>query len=162
MTTGRASPMILEMRGPAHPAGNVGPVTTDLPESPPALRPVPRERTFLGDSVTDEFAWLAEKENPDAIAYLEAENTWTGKATAHLEDLRTTLFDEIRTRTQETDLSVPSRKGAYWYYTRTVEGRQYVIHCRVAVRPGEMDPPDGQTDGEEVLLDGNELAEGRE
>jgi oligopeptidase B len=129
--------------------------------APPTVRPVPAERTHHGDTVTDEFAWLADKDNPETIAYLEAENAWTKKATEHLVDLQQTLFEEIKGRTLETDLSVPSRKGAYWYYTRTEEGKQYGIQCRVAVRPGEVDPPE-QKDGEEILLDGNALAEGKD
>jgi oligopeptidase B len=136
-------------------------VTTELPASPPTARRVPSERTHHGDTVTDEFAWLAQKDDPDTIAHLEAENAWTDRATAHLAALRDKVFGEIKTRTQETDLSVPTRKGAYWYYTRTEEGKQYGIHCRVAVRPGETDPPMGDNPGEEVLLDGNALAEGR-
>ncbi|MEU8240511.1 S9 family peptidase [Actinoplanes missouriensis] len=132
-------------------------------EAPPTAHQSPSERTFHGDTVTDEFAWLMNKEDPATIAYLEAENAWTESATAHLDDLRKKVFQEIRSRTQETDLSVPTRKGAHWYYTRTVEGKQYGIHCRVPVRPGETDPPmDAEKPGEEVLLDGNELAEGKE
>jgi oligopeptidase B len=127
---------------------------------------VPTERTHHHDTVTDEFAWLADKDNPDTVAYLAAENAWTERATAHLAGLRETLFEETRRRTRETDLSVPSRKGGYWYYTRTAEGRQYGIHCRRAVRPGETDPPatgdGGPLVGEDVLLDGNKLAEGNE
>jgi oligopeptidase B len=136
-------------------------VTTELPETPPTVRQVPAERSKHGDSVTDEFAWLADKDNPETLAYLEAENAWTKKATAHLVDLQNTVFEEIKSRTQETDLSVPSRKGGYWYYTRTVEGKQYGIQCRVAVKPNETDPPEEKT-GEEVLLDGNVLAEGKD
>src|SRR4029453_14653293 len=132
-----------------------------MPTSPPTVRQAPAERTHHGDTVTDDYAWLAQKDNPDTIAYLEAENAWTKKATAHLERLRETVFGEIKSRTQETDLSVPSRKGAYWYYTRTEEGKQYGIHCRVAVEPGQTDPPMGDNPGEEVLLDGNALAEGQ-
>jgi oligopeptidase B len=132
------------------------------PDSPPALRQVPHERTFHGDTVNDEYFWLIDKDDPQTPAYLESENTWTERATEHLADLRDTVFQEIKGRTQETDLSVPSRKGAYWYYTRTVEGKQYGIHCRVPVRPGQDDPPMGDDrPGEEVLLDGNELAEGK-
>ena len=135
---------------------------TTEPAAPPTVRRVPSERSHHGDTVIDEFAWLARKDDPDTIAYLEAENAWTERSTAHLADLRAAVFGEIRSRTQETDLSVPSRKGAYWYYTRTEEGKQYGIHCRVAVRPGETDPPMTDTDGEEVLLDGNALAEGKD
>jgi oligopeptidase B len=145
------------------PPGNVDRVTTESPEAPPAVRQVPFERTHHGDTVTDEFAWLADKENPETIAYLKAENAWTERATAHLAELRTTVFEEIKGRTQETDLSVPSRKGGYWYYTRTIEGKQYGIQCRVPAQPGETDPPMvGGIDGEEVLLDGNALAEGKD
>ena len=138
-------------------------MTTETPDSPPSVRQVLSERTFHGDTVTDEYAWLTDKDNPQTVAYLEAENAWTERATAHLAGLRDTVFNEIKSRTQETDLTVPSRKGGHWYYTRTVEGKQYGIHCRVAVRPGETDPPStADQPGEEVLLDGNALAEGKE
>jgi oligopeptidase B len=133
---------------------------------PPIAKTVQHERTFHGDTVIDEYAWLANKDDPDTIAYLKAENAYTEAATAHLAGLRETLFNEIRSRTQETDLSVPARKGGYWYYTRTVEGQQYGIYCRRPVQPGEVDPPstqDGQPlQGEQVLLDGNELAQGHD
>ena len=104
------------------------------------------------------------KDDPDTIAYLKAENAYTEAVTAHLAPLREQIFTEIKARTQESDLSVPVRKGGWWHYSRTVEGKQYAVHCRRAVRPGEVIPPmaeDGKPlDGEEVLLDGNELAAG--
>lgn len=132
----------------------------------PAAKRIPTERVHHGDTVIDEYAWLTDKDDPDTIAYLKAENEYTESATAHLAALRETVFSEIRKRTKETDLSVPSRKGGYWYYTRTVEGQQYGIHCRRVVRSGETDPPstdDGTPlDGEEVLLDGNQLAAGHD
>nr|WP_296067650.1 S9 family peptidase [uncultured Actinoplanes sp.] len=140
-------------------------MTTDKPDSPPSVRRVPHERSFHGDTVTDEYFWLADREDPQTVAYLEAENSWTERATAHLAELRETIFQEIKKRTQETDLTVPSRKGGYWYYTRTVEGKQYGISCRLPVRAGETDPPNPEEQplaNEEVLLDGNELAEGKE
>ncbi|HEX6872105.1 MAG TPA: S9 family peptidase [Micromonosporaceae bacterium] len=125
----------------------------------PVAKQVPIERTHHGDTVVDEYAWLADKDDPDTIAYLTAENAYTEARTADQASLRETIFNEIRTRTQETDLSVPARKHGYWYYTRTVEGQQYGIHCRRAVAPGEVDPPptgDGSPlPGEQVLLDGN-------
>jgi oligopeptidase B len=130
----------------------------------PVAKRVPVERTHHGDTVVDEYAWLADKDDPDTIAYLHAENAYTEAATEHLAPLRETLFDEIKRRTQEDDLSVPVRKGGFWYYTRTTEGQQYAIHCRRAVR--EEDPPtteDGSPlPGEQVLLDGNQLAEGHD
>ena len=153
--------MSTSARKPSDRPGNLGRVTTETPAGPPNVRPVPSERTHHGDTVIDPYAWLAKKDDPDTIAYLQAENAWTEKSTAHLRDLREKVFGEIKSRTQETDLSVPSRKGGYWYYTRTEEGKQYGIQCRVAVQPGQTDPPTTDTAGEEVLLDGNALAEGR-
>ncbi|WP_433501647.1 S9 family peptidase [Sphaerimonospora sp. CA-214678] len=126
----------------------------------PVAKKVPAERTHHGDTVIDEYSWLLNKDDPDTIAYLEAENAYTREMTAHLKDLQDTVFQEIKSRTLETDLSVPTRKGAWWYYGRTEEGKQYGIQCRVAadgdsppeLKAGEPLP------GEQVLLDGNELA----
>jgi oligopeptidase B len=130
-------------------------------EPPKALR-IPAERTHHGDTVVDSYAWLAVKDDPETMAFLKAENAYTEELTAGQEDLRAAIFDEIKTRTKETDLSVPVRKGGWWYYVRTIEGKQYALRCRRAVRPGEIYPPlpqDGAAlEGEEVLLDGNELA----
>ncbi len=129
---------------------------------PPAAKQVPAVRTYHGDSVTDPYAWLAFRDDPDTIAYLEAENAYTEALTAGETGLREAIFGEIKARTKETDLSVPNRKGGWWYYTRTVEGQQYALHCRRAVRPDDAGPPiaaDGQAlPGEEVLLDANALA----
>ena len=128
----------------------------------PAAARIPAERTHHGDTVVDEYSWLAGKENPATIAFLEAENAYAHTLTAAQAPLRDTIFAEIRARTQETDLSVPTRKGGWWYYSRTVEGKQYALHCRRAVRPSDTGPPGaadgGPLDGEEILLDGNELA----
>jgi len=120
--------------------------TVPSPESssaptPPIAKQVPTERTHHGDTVTDPYAWLADPKDPEVIAYLEAENAYTEALTAGLGDLRSAVFDEIRARTQETDLSVPVRKGNWWRYTRTVEGQQYSIQCRRLVRDGEVTPP---------------------
>ena len=136
-----------------------------IPVAPPTAKQVPHERSYHGDTVIDEYAWLADKDDPDTIAYLTAENAYTDAATAGLDQLRDQIYAEIKARTQESDLSVPVRKGRWWQYSRTVEGQQYGVHCRRAVRPGEVIPPlaaDGQPlDGEEVLLDGNQLAAGQ-
>ena len=141
-------------------------MTTDSPVSAPVAKRVPTERTHHGDTVIDDYAWLTDKDDPATIAYLEAENAFTEASTNHLAALRETLFTETRDRTKETDLSVPARKGDHWYYTRTVQGQQYGIQCRRLVRDGEVDPPipaDGEPlDGEEILLDGNAVAEGHE
>jgi oligopeptidase B len=129
---------------------------------PPAARLVRHERAHHGDTVVDEYAWLAGKDNPETIAYLEAENAYTAAMTAGQAGLRETIFGEIKGRTKETDLSVPARKGGWWYYTRTTEGRQYPVNCRCPAPPGQTAPPlvdeGGPLPGEQVLLDCNELA----
>jgi oligopeptidase B len=138
--------------------------TTPSSESPlpPTARRIPRERTFHGDTFVDEYAWLEEKDNPETIAFLEAENAYTEALTAGQAELRDAIFGEIKARTQETDLSVPNRKGGWWYYTRQVEGKQYAVFCRRAARPDDARPPmspDGSPlEGEQVLLDANEMA----
>ena len=110
----------------------------------------PHVRSVHGDETVDEYYWLLDRDDPDTIAYLEAENEHTAANTDHLAPLRERLFEEIRARVQETDLSVPTRRGPWWYVTRTEEGKQYPIFCR---RPA----PDDES-GEAVLIDGNELA----
>ena len=131
---------------------------------PPAAERIRHDRTFHGDTFVDEYAWLADKDNPETIAFLEAENAYTEAMTAGQAGLREAIFGEIKARTRETDLSVPTRKGGWWYYVRTVEGLQYPVFCRRAVRPDDAGPPISQDgaplDGEQVLLDGNELAGG--
>ncbi|GAA3144097.1 S9 family peptidase [Planomonospora alba] len=127
---------------------------------PPTAKKVPSERVHHGDTVIDPYAWLTVKDDPDTIAYLEAENAYTQQMTGHLKSLQETIFQEIKGRTLETDLSVPTRKGDWWYYSRTEEGKQYGIQCRLAadgdtppeLRAGEPLP------GEQIMLDGNELA----
>ncbi|WP_424536582.1 S9 family peptidase [Sphaerisporangium viridialbum] len=129
-------------------------------DTPPVAKKVPAERTHHGDTVIDDYAWLADKDNPDTVPYLEAENAFTQGETEHLQDLRETIFQEIKGRTLETDLSVPTRKGGWWYYSRTEEGKQYGIQCRL-LATGDTPPelkPGVALEGEQVLLDGNKLA----
>ena len=130
---------------------------------PPSAKRVAAERTHHGDTFIDDYSWLANKDDPETIAFLEGENAYTESLTAGEDKLREAIFSEIKSRTKETDLSVPVRKGGWWYYTRTVEGKQYAVRCRRAVRPDdEGRPPStedgGPLEGEEVLLDANELA----
>lgn len=126
----------------------------------------PTTRTHHGDVVTDPYEWLREKESPDVLAHLEAENDYTAARTDHLADLREQIVAEIKARTQETDLSVPTADGPWWYYSRTVEGQQYAIRARAPRADGEDTPPDlvpGEpVDGEQVLLDENVAAAGHE
>jgi len=129
---------------------------TSRPTPPvPARRPV--ELEAHGDVRIDDWYWLADKEDPAVIEHLVAENTYTEAVTAATADLRDQLFKEMVARIEETDLSVPARKGRWLYYSRTVEGSSYGIHCR---RPaGTGDEAEGD---EEVILDENILAEGHD
>ncbi|HEV2885352.1 MAG TPA: S9 family peptidase [Jatrophihabitans sp.] len=141
---------------------------SDQPQrpTPPVAARKPIERVHHGDTFVDDYEWLRDKADPEVIGYLEAENAYTEASTARLEPLRQRIFDEIVTRTKQTDLTVPSRRGGYWYYNRTVEGQQYPIHCRL---PAVGDAPPVIADeegggeplelaGEQVLLDGNQIA----
>ena len=136
-----------------------------MTEAPIAARR-PTTRTHHGDTVEDPYEWLRAKDAPDVIAHLEAENAHTEATTAHLADLRERLFQEIKGRVQETDLSVPTRRGEWWYYGRSEEGAQYGIHCRAAAGADDWTPPVLEpgvpVPGEIVLLDGNQEAEGHE
>ncbi|MGV0746866.1 S9 family peptidase [Mycolicibacter minnesotensis] len=141
-------------------------VSQTLP-GPPSAKRVDSTRTHHGDVFVDSYEWLRDKSDPAVIAHLEAENAYTDAATAHLEPLRQAIFDEIKARTKETDLSVPARRGDWWYYARTFEGKQYGVHCRCPISgPDDWDPP--QLDeataipGEQVLLDQNAEAEGHD
>ncbi|EYT59527.1 S9 family peptidase [Microbacterium sp. UCD-TDU] len=123
-------------------------------------------RTHHGDTFDDPYEWLRAKESAEVVSHLEAENAHTEAETAHLAALRERLFEEIKGRVQETDLSVPTRRGHWWYYSRTEEGAQYGIHCRAAAEPDDWTPPRLEpgvpVPGEVVLLDGNIEAEGHE
>jgi oligopeptidase B len=123
---------------------------TDLPP-PPAAAVLPRVDTLHGDVRVDDYHWLRERNDPDVIAYLEAENRYTDTVMAHTRALQDRLYDEILGRIQQTDLSVPDRIGPYYYYSRTEEGKQYPIHAR---KRGSLDAP------EEIMLDLNRMAEG--
>src|SRR4051812_47670310 len=137
------------------------------PTAPPVAPCVPVERTHHGDTVVDHYEWLRDKESAQTTAYLEAENAWTRARTAHFDDLVERIFGEIKARTQETDLSVPYRIGAWWYYDRSQEGKQYGASCRCPARgPEDWTPPrlaaDVEVPGEEVLIDADRLAEGHD
>jgi oligopeptidase B len=148
---------------PTHNTTSTKPTSSENHRPVAKKTPVIRERH--GDQVVDEYAWLQNKEDPDTIAYLEAENEYTRKVTADQEQLREEIFTEIKTRTQETDLSVPVRKADYWYYARQEEGKQYAISCRTAVTGDGITPPisdGGPLRGEQIMLDGNVIAEGHD
>ncbi len=137
--------------------------TTDHgPAAPPVPERRPVELTAHGDVRVDDWYWLRDADDPAVIEHLRAENLYTEASTAGLAGLRAALFDEIVARIEETDLSVPARKGPWWYYHRTVEGRDYRLLCRCPASGDEPPPaaPDGTLPGERVLLDENVEAEG--
>lgn len=127
------------------------------PPGPPRPEARPEERTHHGRTVVDPYAWLRDVDDPATIAHLEAENAWTDHVTAPLEGRRATIFDEIRRRTQETDLSVPVRDGEWWYFARTEEGLSYPIQCRMP-DDGTHLAPVADPDAEVVVLDLNRYA----
>ena len=119
--------------------------------SPPQATPIHHKLTVHGHTRIDPYYWLREKGNPAVIGYLEAENAYAETVMAHTAELQDRLYTEMLGRIQETDLAVPVRRGAFVYYSRTEEGRQYPIYCR------KPDRPEAE---EAVLLDLNAEAEG--
>ena len=134
---------------------------------PPVAKRGNHRREHHGDVFIDPYEWLRDKDNPEVIAHLEAENAYTEDATGHLEPLRQKIFDEIKARTKETDLSVPMRRNGWWYYARSFEGKQYAVHCRCPIGdPDDWTPPQldegAEIPGEQILLDENVEADGHE
>ncbi|MBN2493176.1 MAG: S9 family peptidase [Deltaproteobacteria bacterium] len=114
---------------------------------------MPKKLAIHDDVRIDPYYWMRDRDSPELIAHLEAENAYTAMAMKPTQGLQSKLFLEFKARIQETDSSVPYRHGPYWYYSRTVEGLQYAIYCR---KRGSIDA------AEQVLLDVNELARGHE
>jgi oligopeptidase B len=122
------------------------------PIAPPIAKILPKEIAVHGDTRIDNYFWLRDREDPDTIAYLEAENHYTESVMKHTEPLQAGLYSEMLGRIKQTDSSVPVKRDDYYYYTRTEQGKQYSFYCR---KRGSPDAP------EELLLDANALAEGR-
>ena len=125
--------------------------------TPPVARRVEHKVVWHGETVVDPYFWLREKANPEVAKYLEAENAYTEAMTKDLKPFQDALYNEMLGRIKQTDLSVPVRRGKYYYYSRTEEGKQYPITCRKAAAP------DGSLDAkalEFVMLDQNEMAKG--
>lgn len=151
---------------PEHSTGPDAGRSPERPAAPPLAQRRSSPRVHHGDEVIDHYEWLRDRDDPATLAYLEAENDYAQSQTAHLESLRSQIYDEISSRIQQTDVSVPVRHGSWWYYTRTREGLQYSVHCRCPISdPDDWTPPDPDhesVEGEQVLLDGNVEAEGHE
>ena len=116
----------------------------------------PKVLKIHGYEIIDNYSWMRdrnEKKDPEVINYLEENNKHAEAAMASTSDLQKTLYDEMIGRLKQTDTSLPTKIGEYWYYTNTEEGKNYPVYCR---RKGSMDAP------EQILLDQNELAKGFE
>ncbi|MBI1808325.1 MAG: S9 family peptidase [Gemmatimonadetes bacterium] len=124
--------------------------TTPLP---PVAPRVPHVTVLHGETRTDDFAWMRDRTDPRVMAYLEAENAYTTEMTRHTEALQETLYQEMVARLKEDDSRPPERRGEWFYYSRTEQGKAYPIYCR---RHGSVDAP------EEVYYDQNEAAAGLE
>jgi oligopeptidase B len=119
--------------------------------APPLARREPIEIVLHGDRRVDHYAWLRQKENPEVIAYLDAENAYTDAILKSTQPFQEALYQEMLARILQTDVSVPYRLRGYLYFTCTEEGKQYPVHCRRTEASGALD---------EILLDLNRLAEG--
>jgi oligopeptidase B len=118
--------------------------------TPPVAKKVPRKTTLHGETRVDDYAWLRDRKDPAVLAYLRAENAYTRAVMKPTAKLQEALYKEILGHIKQTDLSVPYKLGAHFYYRRTEKGKQYPILCRKPSLEGK----------EEVLLDLNELAKG--
>jgi len=142
-------------------AATAAPPTATLPDTPstraaaieaPRAAPRPHQLESHGKVRNDEYYWLKERDNPEVLAYLKAENDYLQRVMEPTDALQKTLFDEIVARIPQEDASPPYRERGYWYYSRDVAGKEYPILCR---EKGTLDAP------EEVMIDENELAAGQ-
>lgn len=120
---------------------------------PPVAKAIPHELSMHGDTRIDPYYWLNERENPEVIAYLEAENAYAEASLAHTKALQEQLFKEMKGRIKEDDMNVPYFENGYWYYSRFAKGQDYPIYCR---KKGSQDAP------EEIMFDVNVYAKGHE
>src|SRR6266478_2194904 len=133
---------------------------------PPVAARKPVEHRLHGDLRVDDYAWLREKDNPDVIRHLEAENAYTKAVLQPTEAFQEKLYQEMLSRIQQTDLTVPYQLRGYSYFTRTLEGKQYPLHYRrpdsdsSVVGAQQVAPQLGTQSSEDLLLDLNALAEG--
>ena len=119
---------------------------------PPVAKAAPRTSEIHGERRVDDYSWLRDRENPEVRGYLEAENAYTDEVMEPTRPFRDALYQEMLGRIKETDENVPYRMGAFLYYSRTEQGKQYSIHCR---KKESLETP------EDVTLDLNQLATGK-
>jgi oligopeptidase B len=119
---------------------------------PPHAAKLAHQIEIHGDTIVDDYFWLRDRDNPQVMEYLKAENEYTELVLEPHAELRESLFQELKARVKEDDNSVPVKKDDYYYYSRVAAGKQYSIHCR---KRGDLNSP------EEIILDENQLAEGK-
>lgn len=127
-------------------------VNSSMMLQPPVTEKKPKTTEINGDRMVDNYFWLREKSNPAVISHLESENAYSDAMMKPTVALQDKLYTEILSHIKQTDQNVPYRWGEYFYYTRTVEGKQYAIYCR---KHNNLDAP------EQILLDLNEMAKGQ-
>jgi oligopeptidase B len=125
--------------------------TMPTPTVPPSAKKIPKVLEIHGDKRIDNYYWMNERENPEVVAHLNAENAYREAMMKHTEGFQNKLFEEIKGRIKQTDQSLPYKDNGYYYYTRFEEGKQYPIYCR---KKGSLEA------AEEILLNGNEMAKG--
>lgn len=130
---------------------NTGTDKTNNEMKAPIAKKIPKELTLHNHTRIDNYFWLNDRENPEVIAYLEAENAYTKEQLKNTETLQKELFDEITGKIVKDDASVPYKSNGYWYYARYEDGKEYPIYCR---------KKDSLENKEIIILDVNELAEG--
>ena len=160
-------------------------MTEIAPITPPVARKDHKETTLHGITLTDDYAWLRDKDSPEVTEYLKAENAYAEALTADLAGLRDDLYNEMLSHIKQTDESAPYREGDWWYQVRTEEGKQYSIFCRKRASDSDSRAASVTNQGapsktaasslswvgdhnaqlapdtpEEIILDGNQLAEG--
>jgi oligopeptidase B len=128
----------------------------ERPQNPPIAKKILHRTEIHGDVLNDDYFWLREKENPEVIALLNAENAYTQDVLKDVAALREDLFTEMKARIKEDDTEVPHKDGPYFYYARMEAGKQYAVYCR---KRGPQETY--QSAPEEVVLDCNELADGK-
>lgn len=134
--------------------------------TPPRVPQRPHTILRHGDVRSDPYYWLMDRDDHEVLAHLREENAYLAEALAPLKPLENELFEEIKKRIEETDISVPVLRGAWWYFERTREGLDYAISCRVASAPGDFTPPvidaNSTLPDEQIILDENVEAEGHD
>lgn len=128
-------------------------MTSDDKTSPPVAKVVPHELKAHGDTRVDNYFWLKDRDNPEVIAYLKAENDYLDAVMKHTESFQETLFEEIKGRIKKDDQSVPYLLDGYYYYSRYEQGKEYAIYGR---KKDSLDSP------EEIMVDANELSKGHD